>query len=50
MRSMGSSSVNGMPLTLVALTTGTISSPWPPSTMAWISSTAQPSSMAMKQR
>ncbi len=36
--------------TAVALTTGTMSSPWPPSTMAWISSTATLSSMAMKQR
>ena len=40
--------VIGMPLTLVYEISGTIVSPWPPSTMPWTSSTEQPSSMAMK--
>ena len=39
---------SGMPPTVVALTTGTIWSPWPPRTVAVMSFTEEPVSHAMK--
>ena len=49
-RSCGSSSVIGMPDTVEYRASGTIASPWPPSTKAVVFSTETPSSMAMKAR
>ncbi|MEY4181626.1 MAG: hypothetical protein RLZZ217_252 [Planctomycetota bacterium] len=40
----------GMPCTLVKRGSGTMSSPCPPSSSAWMSSTLQPSSIARKVR
>jgi hypothetical protein len=42
--------VTGIPLTVVMLTSGTMVSPWPPSTSAWMSSTLTSISMARKAR
>ena len=47
MRSSGTSRRSGTPPTLAALTTGTIWSPWPPSTSAVTSFTDEPVSQAM---
>ena len=44
------SSVSGMPETLLSRTTGTMVSPWPPSTTAVTLSTDTPNSCAMKVR
>ncbi len=43
-------SVIGMPATVEYRGSGTIVSPWPPSTNAWTFSTDTPSSFAMKER
>ncbi len=48
MRSALSRSVTGMPLTLVRRGSGTMSSPCPPSSRPWMSSTLTPSSHARK--
>ena len=48
MRSAETSCVSGMPPTVVAETTGTIWSPWPPSTIAVTSLAEAPVSQAMK--
>ena len=48
MRSSGTSRRSGTPPTVAALTTGTIWSPWPPSTSAVTSFTDEPVSHAMK--
>ena len=49
-RSGGSSSVIGIPATVEYRGSGTISSPWPPSTKACVFSTLTFNSMAMKAR
>ena len=48
LRRFGTSWSSGMPPTVVAETTGTIWSPWPPSTVAVTSLTERPVSWAMK--
>ena len=50
MRSAGSSSVIGIPATVEYRGSGTIVSPWPPSTNAWTFSTDTFSSIAMNVR
>ena len=50
MRSFGSRSVIGMPATVEYRGSGTIVSPWPPSTNAWMFSTETFSSIAMNVR
>ena len=50
MRSDETRRVSGTPPTVVAETTGTIWSPWPPSTTAWTSLSDVPVSQAMNVR
>jgi hypothetical protein len=42
--------LTGMPETVVYETSGTMVSPWPPSTMAWMSSTEASSASARNMR